>query len=166
MDDALLDRLTDEVARRLGPALSAPVHGQGPAALLLGERPGEDAGFRLVDRAPYEAVVVGSLSAGALLRGPDDAIVDALLAGRPVLLWEPGLAYRRFPGTADRALWARLAAAERDLRQLGVRFYGGGSAPRRLVTATEARALRSQGRRPPAGSVLTPLAREILEGAR
>ena len=36
---------------------------------------------------------------------------------------------------------------------------------KRLVTAEEARLLRRQGRQPAPGAVLTPLAKEILEGS-
>ena len=34
----------------------------------------------------------------------------------------------------------------------------------KLITAEEAKALRSAGKRPAPGAVLTPLAKEILEG--
>lgn len=154
MDDALLARVEAEVLRRL--SLS------GPPALLLGSPPPDTLGYRTVDGAPYDAVLIGALSAAQLLT-PDERILDALLAGKPVYLWEGGLSYRQHQKTANRVLWSRLQAAERQLLQWGVRFYGGGQS-RRLVTAQDAQLLRSQHKSIPPGAVLTPLAREILEG--
>lgn len=157
MDERLADRVVEEVLRRLNVS--------GPAALLIGERPGEDLGYRLTCRAPYDAVVIGSLSAGGLLYFSEPRVLDALLEGKPVFLWEPGLQYRTQAATSNRALWARLSAAERTLQQLGIRFYGGNQS-HRLITAEQARQLQVQGRKPPAGAILTPLAREILGGTR
>ena len=79
--------------------------------------------------------MIGSLSAGGLLRFPDSPCADALLSGVPVLLWEEGLEYRRYAHTANRVLWSRLLSAERQLKQLGVRFLG--SSGSRLLTAEE-----------------------------
>ena len=59
---------------------------------------------------------------------------------------------------------ANLASAQRGLKNWGVLFTDGGR--RRLVTAEEARILRQQGRRPGMDAVLTPLAKEILEGTQ
>ena len=56
-----------------------------------------------------------------------------------------------------------MAAAQRELKNWGVLFTDGGR--KRLVTAEEARVLRSQGLRPGPGAVLTPLAKEIMEGS-
>ena len=56
-----------------------------------------------------------------------------------------------------------LAAARRELKNWGVLFTDG--MQKRLVTAEEARLLRRQGRFPAPGAVLTPLAKEILEGS-
>lgn len=153
MDEALARRVEDEVFRRL----------HAPSALLIGEEPGVDLGFHYVDGPPWDAVVIGSLGPGELLRFDEPRVLEALLAGIPVLLWEPGLRHRAFSHTANRALWAKLQGKERELKQLGVRFTGGKEG-RRLVTAEQARGLLAQGRRPPAGAVLTPLAREILGG--
>lgn len=155
MDEHLADRVVNEVLRRL--SLDSP------AALLLGDRPPDTLGYRLTDQAPYEAVLIGSLTASELLRFADGPALDALLRGLPVFLYEGGLTYRAHAATANRALWARLMGAERALRQWGVRFYGG-RAERTLITAAQARQLLSQGRRPGPGAILTPLAREILEG--
>ena len=155
MDEQLADRVVEEVLRRLDQA--------GPAALLLGSRPPDTLGYRPTDRAPYEAVLIGSLTASELLRFSDSPALEALLRGLPVFLYEGGLHYRAFATTASRPLWARITAAERTLRQWGVRFYG---SPREhaLVTAARARQLLAQGRAPAPGAILTPLAREILEG--
>ena len=155
MDERMADRITDEVLRRL--------RQDGPAALLIGTPPPETPGCRLTDRPPYSAVVIGSLTAGELLCLRDDRIYDALLEGKPVYLWEPGLAYRTHSSTANRALYGRLTAAERQLRQMGVQFYGG-SRSHRLITAEQARAMAACGETAPEGAVLTPLAREILGG--
>ena len=157
MDEKLADRITDEVLRRL--CLD------GPAALLIGSRPPETPGYRLTDQPPYSAVVIGSLTTGELLCLQDARIYDALLEGKPVYLWEPGLTYRAHGATANRFLFGRLAVAERQLRQMGVQFYGG-SRSHRLITAEQARAMAACGEKAPEGAVLTPLAREILGGGR
>ncbi len=152
MDEALARRVEDEVLRRLNR----------PAALLAGFAPPDTLGYRLVRAAPYEAVILGSLEPAALLGGVPPEALDGLLRGLPVYLWEPGLRHRAFAATANRTLWARLQGAERELRRLGVRFYGAPGA-KRLVTAEQARALKERAQAPPPGAVLTPLAREILE---
>ncbi len=154
MDEALARRVETEVLRRLDAS---------PSALLLGDAPEDALGYHLVDAPPYDAVLVGSLGPGELLHFSDERVLGALLKGLPVWLWEPGLRHRAFAASASRPLWAKLQMAERELKQLGVRFYGAASG-RRLVTAEQARRLQRQGRRPPAGAILTPLAREILGG--
>ena len=113
-------------------------------ALLIGKEPAAALGYEYVEDEPYDAVVIGSLTLGQ---------------GRNVFLYTPGL-----PETEkNRALAARLTAAQRELKSLGVVFTDGGR--RRLVTAEEARELRRKGRAPGPGAVLTPLAKEILEGS-
>ena len=57
-----------------------------------------------------------------------------------------------------------LASAQRELKNWGVLFTDGGR--KKLITAEEARILRAQGAAPGAGAVLTPLAKEILEGTK
>lgn len=155
MDEHLADQVVDEVLRRLSSSA--------PAALLIGSRPPDTLCYRLTDDAPYEAVIIGSLSPGELLHFTDTRVLDALLRGLPVFLYEGGLAHRAFSATANRALWARLSSAERQLQQWGVRFYGGGQS-RRLITAAQARQMLAQGRTPPPGAVLTPMARDVLKG--
>ncbi|MCI8524681.1 MAG: hypothetical protein HFF17_01910 [Oscillospiraceae bacterium] len=155
MDERLEERVTEAVLRKLT--------AQAPAALCVGAWPAEDLGYRPAGDGPYEAVLIGSLTAGELLCFSQPQVWDALLSGKPVYLWEGGLGYRTAAGTAPRALWARLMAAERSLRQIGVRFYGG-PARRPLITAPEARRLLSQQRPLPPGAILTPLARDVLGG--
>ncbi|MGM9598763.1 MAG: hypothetical protein ACI3VY_02455 [Faecousia sp.] len=131
-----------------------------PNALLIGHAPNVNLGWNYVSEPPYEAVVIGSLSAGELLRFPDNSCADALLSGLPVLLWEEGLEYRRYAHTTNRVLWSRLLSAERQLKQLGVRFLGAPGT--RLLTAEEVRRRLRDGL--PVQGRLTPLAKDILEG--
>ena len=125
-------------------------------ALLIGDRPGA-LEFEYVEGPPYDAVVIGSLTPGQLLRFREERVLEALGEGRAVYLYTPGL-----PQVKNRALAASLASSQRELKSWGVIFTDGGR--RRLVTAEEARQLRRMGRVPGPGAVLTPLAKEILEG--
>ena len=125
-------------------------------ALCIGSPPGV-LEFEYVDTPPYDAVVIGSLTTGQLLRFREERVRDALGEGKAVYLYTPGL-----PQVKNRALGAALASAQRELKNWGVIFTDGGR--RRLVTAEEARVLRRTGRLPGPGAVLTPLAKEILEG--
>lgn len=127
-------------------------------ALLIGREPGAELGMTYVREAPYDAVVIGSLEVGQLLRFREERVLAALGAGKPVYLYTPGL-----PQVQNRALAGALASAQRELKNWGVLFTDGGR--KKLVTAEEARELRRTGRRPGPGAVLTPLAREILEGS-
>ena len=127
-------------------------------ALLIGNRPGE-LEFEYVDAPPYDAVVIGSLTPGQLLRFREERVLEALGEGKAVYLYTPGL-----PRVKNRALAASLASGQRELKSWGVIFTDGGR--RRLVTAEEARDLLRTGRTPGPGAVLTPLAREILEGKK
>lgn len=148
MDD-LVQAVVDEVLRR---------QGQRPA-LLVGRAPQQAPGWRFVTDGPYEAVILGSLTAAELLRFPDEVSAQALLEGKPVYYCPEGLDYRRHAKTANRALWSALLAAERRLRALGVQELAQKSA---LVTAAEARRLLRAGQ--PVTGRLTPLARDVLEG--
>ena len=125
-------------------------------ALLIGETPGP-LEYEYVTEPPYEVIVIGSMTIGQLLRFREERVLAALGEGKPVYLYTPGL-----PQVKNRALGAALASAQRELKSWGVIFTDGGR--RRLVTAEEARALRRTGRLPGPGAVLTPLAKEILEG--
>lgn len=127
-------------------------------ALLIGREPGQELGYCYVSGPPYEAVVIGSLSLGQLLRFREERVLEALAQGKQVLLYTPGLP--QVP--RNRALAGSLASAQRELKNWGVLFTDGGR--KRLVTAEEARRLRQRGERPGFDAVLTPLAKEILEG--
>ena len=127
-------------------------------ALLIGDAPAYPLGYEYVTAPPYEAVVIGSLTLAEQLCFGNGAVLDALAAGLPVVLYTPGLADA--PG--NRALSATLAGKRRELKNWGVVFTDG--AQRKLVTAQQARQMREKGIRPAPGAVLTPLAKEILEG--
>ena len=129
-------------------------------ALLIGREPEWALPYAYVAQPPYEAVVIGSLPLSQALRLSDDRILQALAEGKPVVLYTPGLPAA--PG--NRALSAALAAARREMKAWGIVFTDG--AQKRLITAEAARTLRAAGKQPGAGAVLTPLAREILEGTQ
>ena len=126
-------------------------------ALLIGKEPAVDLGYVYGD-SEYDAVVIGSLTLGQLLKFREERVLEALAQGKPVLLYTPGLP----AAEKNRALGAQLASSQRELKSWGVIFTDGGR--RKLVTAEEARQLRRSGKRPGPGAVLTPLAKEILEG--
>jgi len=126
-------------------------------ALLLGRKPDAELGFSYCAEPPYDAVVIGSLLRSQLLRFREEPVLAALAEGKPVYLYTPGLPD---PGKS-RALAASFTAAQRELKNWGVLFTDGGR--KRLITAEEARVLRSAGRQPGPGAVLTPLAKEILD---
>ena len=127
-------------------------------ALIIGERP-TALPFAYVSEGAYEAVVIGSLTLGHLLHFREEAVLTALAEGKPVYLYTPGLPQ----APKNRTLAAALATAQRELKNWGVLFTDGSR--RHLVTAEEARALRRRGQSPAPGAVLTPLAKEILEGS-
>ena len=129
-------------------------------ALLLGKEPGLELGFQYVQEEPYDAVVIGSLSLSQLLRFREETVLQALAEGKPVYLYTPGLP----EAPKNRALSGSLTAAQRELKNWGILFTDGGR--KRLITAEEARILRAAGRQPAPGAVLTPLAKEIMEGTR
>ena len=127
-------------------------------ALLIGSEPPVSLGVSFVTEPPYDAVVMGSLSLSQLLRFREDAVLCALAEGKSVYLYTPGLPQ----SPKNRALAAALASAQRELKNWGVIFTDGGR--KRLITAEEARLMRQQGRRPARDAMMTPLAKEILEG--
>ncbi len=129
-------------------------------ALLIGKEPPLALGFQYVREEPFDAVVLGSLSLSQLLRFREEPVLVALAEGKPVYLYTPGLP----EASKNRALAASLTAAQRELKNWGVLFTDGGR--KRLITAEEARILRASGQQPAPGTVLTPLAREIMEGTR
>ena len=129
-------------------------------ALLIGKEPAAQLGVSYVAEPPYDAVVMGSLSLSQLLRFREEPVLEALAAGKPVYLYTPGLP----EAPKNRSLAGSLPAAQRELKNWGVLFTDG--ARKQLVTAEEARLMQTPGRRPGPGAVLTPLAREILEGKK
>ena len=130
------------------------------AALLIGKEPGQELGFRYVRDGAFDAVVIGSLSLSELIRFREERVLTALAEGKPVYLYTPGLP----EAPKNRALAGSLTAAQRELKNWGVLFTDGGR--KKLITAEEARLLRSTGHQPSPGAVLTPLAKEILEGTK
>lgn len=128
-------------------------------ALLIGREPDADLGMVYVREGEYQAVVMGSLEVGQLLRFRDERVLSALSEGKPVYLYTPGL-----PQVKNRALAGSLASAQRELKNWGVLFTDGGR--KRLITAQEARVMMQTGQRPGPGAVLTPLAKEIMEGSK
>ena len=128
-------------------------------ALLIGREPDLDLGYSYVTQSPYEAVVIGSLTLGQLLHFSQEEALDALAQGKSVVLYTPGLP----EAPKNRAMAASIAGARRQLKNWGVVFSDGQH--RHLVTAQEAKAMKLAGRRPAPGAVLTPLAKEVLEGS-
>ena len=129
-------------------------------ACLVGKEPGQELGFQYVSEPPYDTVVIGSMTLSQLLRFREERVLAALAEGKTVYLYTPGLP----EAPKNRALAGSLTAAQRELKNWGVLFTDGGR--KKLVTAEEARLLRSTGRSPSPGAVLTPLAREIMEGTK
>ena len=127
-------------------------------ALLIGKEPLADLDFQYVQEAPYDAVVIGSLTLGQLLQFRQERVLTALAEGKQVLLYTPGLP----EAGKNRALSGSLTGAQRELKNWGVLFTDGGR--KRLVTAEEARLMKRNGQMPGPGAVLTPLAKEIMEG--
>lgn len=127
-------------------------------ALLIGREPAQNLGYEYVSDGDFDVVVIGSLNLGQLLKFCDERVLEALAAGKSVYLYTPGLP----EVSKNRSLAASLAAAQRELKNWGVLFTDG--CRKSLVTAEEARVLKRSGRAPAPGAVLTPLAKEILEG--
>ena len=86
--------------------------------------------------------------------------MTALAEEKPVYLYTPGLP----AAPKNRALAGSLTAAQRELKNWGVLFTDGGR--KKLITAEEARILRASGQIPNPKTILTPLAKEILEGTK
>ncbi len=126
-------------------------------ALLIGTEPPYSLGYTYVQEG-YDGVVIGSLTLGQLLYFREERVLSALAEGKQVVLYTPGLP----EAPRNRGLSAALAARRRELKSWGVVFTDG--AQRRLITAQQAREFRLSGKHPGPGAVLTPLAKEILEG--
>lgn len=149
------ENVIEEVLRRVRAELE-----QRPAALLLGERPTEETGFRYVTEPPYEAVILGSMDASQLLTFPEGTVLQALLEGKPVYLRTEGERWRQYQRSAPPELFARLQEARRRMLRMGVKPLG--RPQERLITAAELRRRQREGL--PVSGRLTPLARDILEG--
>lgn len=145
-----LDQLTDAVMEKLD--------SRKPRVLLIGDLPKVDHNYNYVKQKPYEAVVLGVLTPAQLLHMPSDHVCEALLEEMPVYFW-PNQPWKK--AKTAKALCRELLAAEQRLYRLGVLPVQG---KERLITAAQARSLRQQGRKPPEGSRLTPLAKDVLEG--
>ena len=128
-------------------------------AYLIGEEPRCPLGYTYVKEPPFDAVVIGSLTVGQLLHFSEEQALIHLAQGKQVLLYTPGL-----PEVKNRGLAATLASRQRELKSWGVVFTEGGR--KKLITAQEAQNLRQSGKSLPPGAVLTPLAKEILEGTK
>ena len=127
-------------------------------ALLVGAEPCRDLGYVYVKEPPYDALVIGSLTLSQALRFSHEEALQALADGKQVVLFAPG-----FPESPkNRALAAALASSRREMKNWGIVFTDGGQ--KKLITAQDARAMRLAGQKPAPGAVLTPLAKEILEG--
>ena len=60
-------------------------------ALLIGKEPVAELGYAYVQEAPYDVVVIGSLTLGRLLRFREETVLQALAEGKSVFLYTPGL---------------------------------------------------------------------------
>ena len=125
-------------------------------ALLIGTEPPCSLGYTYVTDAPYDAVVIGSLTLSQLLHFSEEAALSALAQGKQVILYEPGLPEAK----VNRGLSAALSSRRRELKSWGVVFTDGGQ--RKVITAAQAQKMLETGERPGMGAVLTPLAKEIL----
>ena len=142
-----LETLTELVFQRL----QYPVR-----AKLIGKEPAQELGFRYVRSEPYDAVVLGILTSGMLLRMPSDVVCRALLDRRPVYLW-PEQPYRNseFRGP----IYRELQRAESRLVSLGAVYLPG---PNNWITETQALWMKQAGMQVEQHCKLTPLAREIM----
>ena len=129
-------------------------------ALLIGSEPPLELRSEDGTQPPSDTVVIGSLKLSELLHFREERVLSALAEGKSVYLYTPGLP----ESPKNRALSGSLTAAQRELKNWGVLFTDGGR--KKLITAEEARILRSAGRQPAPGAVLTPLAKEIMEGTK
>lgn len=130
-------------------------------ARLIGHAPEEELGFEYSAEAPYDAVLIGSLSVHSLLY-PENELLSALLEGIPVYVWRNGMEHRRLGGTFSPALYEKCISAEREWRSWGITFLQAAPKPP-LITGAKAAKLKESGTHP-AAARLTPLAWDILGG--
>lgn len=182
---------TEELARKVLQKILAMAPDAAPQKVIacVGEPDGamrqSFAGFTLESFGAllggYEGVLLCGLSVKSLsslarlapqTEGEEFAL-SALLSGKTAYAWEPGLAYRAFMQSAPKALYAKCAGYENDLRQFGVKFISPQStcAPkalcqRRLVGEKEVEALRQRGETTlfcGPKTIITPLARDLAQ---
>ena len=127
-------------------------------ALLIGNAPPYDLGYTYIPEQPIDAVVIGSLTVSQLLYFNVEPALQALSQGKKVIVYEPGLPESK----GNRGLAATLSARRRELKSWGAVFTDGGQ--KKLITAQQARKMVEAGQTPGPGAVLTPLAKEVLEG--
>ena len=84
-------------------------------ALLIGNRP--PLNYEFVEKEPYEAVVIGSLTMSQLLRFSEQPVLEALAKGMPVVLYTPGLP----EAPKNRGLAAALASGGVKIHRLPLR---------------------------------------------
>ena len=60
-------------------------------ALLVGDEPAAALGYEYVTEEPYDAVVIGSLGIGQLIKFRDERVLRALAQGKSVYLYTPGI---------------------------------------------------------------------------
>lgn len=160
--DAQMEEGLEDMIRRIVEESLVGMRSQSdslPKAYLIGQKPSCPTGYTYVRDGDYEAVVIGSMSPWELLQFPNEVCTRALATGMPVLLWEDGLEHRRYRDRCNRALYARLLSAERQLKQYGVHSIGQGG--KKFLTASDIRQYLDAGK--PIEGRLTPLARDILE---
>ena len=127
-------------------------------ALLIGKEPPQSLGYTYILEQSADAVVIGSLTISQLLHFAIEPALEALSQGKPVIVYEPGLPECK----GSRGLAATLASKRRELKNWGMIFTDGGQ--KKLITAQQARKMMESGQTPGPGAVLTPLAKEIMEG--
>ena len=86
-------------------------------ALLLGREPPLNLGYEYVTEAPFEAVVIGSLSLSELLQFRSQPVLEALAQGKSVYLYAGLAGSTEKPGTV-RQFDSRPAGAEKLGRAL------------------------------------------------
>lgn len=136
-----------------------------PLALLIGDMPEISLGFSYVGAMPYDAVVIGSLRVSQLLQFDFPEALRALLLGIPVYVWLPGLEHRQLGPTYCPALYGKCLSMERELSEWGMTLLRNAPKPP-LITALQAQCCLAKGTIPPSDARFTPLARDILGGAR
>ena len=77
-------------------------------ALLIGREPAAELGYAYVREGPWDAVVIGSLTLGELIRFREERVLTALAEGKSVYLYTPGLP----AAEKNRALAGAIASAQ------------------------------------------------------